>query len=66
MLYLTFGGGLVFLLVKSWEWSEKISHGHTLSSSTFFSFYYTAAGLHAAESRIVPSDQRTFCNKEDS
>jgi len=47
MLYLTFGGGLVFLLVKSWEWSEKISHGHTLSSSTFFSFYYTAAGLHA-------------------
>ncbi|RIL07291.1 MAG: cytochrome oxidase subunit III [Proteobacteria bacterium] len=47
MLWLTVGGGAVFLLVKTYEWYEKIHHGHTLSSSTFFSFYYTAAGLHA-------------------
>lgn len=48
LLYMTTGGGLVFLLVKTYEWYEKIHHGHTLSSSTFFSFYYTAAGIHAA------------------
>lgn len=47
MLYLTCGGGLIFLIIKAFEWNDKISHGHTLSSSTFFSFYYTAAGLHA-------------------
>jgi heme/copper-type cytochrome/quinol oxidase subunit 3 len=47
MLWLTIGGGAIFLLVKTYEWYEKIHHGHTLSSSTFFSFYYTAAGLHA-------------------
>ena len=47
LLYLTTAGGLVFLMVKTYEWYEKIHHGHTLSSSTFFSFYYTAAGLHA-------------------
>lgn len=46
MLYLTTAGGLLFLLVKTYEWYEKIHHGHTLSSSTFFSFYYTATGLH--------------------
>jgi len=47
MLYLTIAGGLIFLVIKAFEWSDKISHGHTLGSSTFFSFYYTAAGLHA-------------------
>jgi heme/copper-type cytochrome/quinol oxidase subunit 3 len=35
------------LLVKAWEWGTKISHGNTILSHTFFSFYYTAAGLHA-------------------
>jgi heme/copper-type cytochrome/quinol oxidase subunit 3 len=47
MLYLTCGGGLIFLIIKAFEWNDKISHGHTITSSTFFSFYYTAAGLHA-------------------
>jgi heme/copper-type cytochrome/quinol oxidase subunit 3 len=47
MLYLTCAGGLIFLVIKAFEWNDKISHGHTLSSSTFFSFYFTAAGLHA-------------------
>jgi heme/copper-type cytochrome/quinol oxidase subunit 3 len=47
MLYLTSLGGLIFLVIKAFEWNDKISHGHTLSSSTFFSFYFTAAGLHA-------------------
>lgn len=45
-LHLTALGGLVFLIVKSFEWSEEIHHGFTISASTFWSFYYTATGLH--------------------
>ena len=46
-LWLTVGGGLTFLVVKAFEWTFEITHGYTLTSSTFWSFYYTAAGLHA-------------------
>ncbi len=46
-LLLTATGGLIFLIVKSFEWTMEISHGYTITSSTFWSFYYTAAGLHA-------------------
>ena len=45
-LYLTCLGGLVFLIVKSFEWTYEIKHGMTITSNTFWSFYYTAAGLH--------------------
>ena len=47
-LWLTIAGGLVFLVIKSVEWTLEISHGYTITSSLFWSFYYTAAGLHAA------------------
>jgi heme/copper-type cytochrome/quinol oxidase subunit 3 len=47
MLVLTALGGFVFLAVKSAEWTMEITHGFTISSNTFWSFYYTAAGLHA-------------------
>jgi len=47
MLYLTSLGGLIFIVVKSFEWTSEIRHGFTITSSTFWSFYYTAAGLHA-------------------
>jgi len=47
MLYFTVLGGGVFLVVKSFEWGYEISHGYTLASNLFWSFYYTAAGLHA-------------------
>jgi len=47
MLYLTAGGGLIFACVKAFEWTMEISKGYTITSSTFWSFYYTAAGLHA-------------------
>ena len=33
--------------MKSFEWTSEIQHGFTITSSTFWSFYYTAAGLHA-------------------
>jgi heme/copper-type cytochrome/quinol oxidase subunit 3 len=40
-------GGLTFIVVKAFEWTSEITHGFTITSSTFWSFYYTAAGLHA-------------------
>jgi heme/copper-type cytochrome/quinol oxidase subunit 3 len=46
-LWYTFAGGATFLTVKAFEWTYEISHGYTITSSTFWSFYYTAAGLHA-------------------
>jgi cytochrome c oxidase subunit III len=49
MLYLTALGGITFAAVKFlYEWPTEIHHGFTISSSTFWSFYYTAAGIHAA------------------
>ena len=47
-LLLTIGGGLTFLMIKAFEWGYEISHGYTITASTFWSFYYTAAGIHAA------------------
>ena len=46
-LWLTIGGALGFLVVKGCEWTYEISHGFTIGKSLFWSFYYTAAGLHA-------------------
>jgi heme/copper-type cytochrome/quinol oxidase subunit 3 len=46
LLMATFGGGLGFLAVKSVEWSNEIAHGYTITANTFWSFYYTAAGIH--------------------
>jgi heme/copper-type cytochrome/quinol oxidase subunit 3 len=40
-------GGVTFIVVKAFEWTNEITHGFTITSSTFWSFYYTAAGLHA-------------------
>ena len=47
-LALTILGALIFLGVKGYEWSYEISHGYTITTNGFWSFYYTAAGLHAA------------------
>ena len=47
LLYLTCLGGLVFLGVKSYEWTTEIRHGFTIQSSGFWAYYYTAAGIHA-------------------
>jgi heme/copper-type cytochrome/quinol oxidase subunit 3 len=48
LLWATILGAATFLVVKAFEWTEEISHGFTITSSTFWSFYYTAAGLHAS------------------
>jgi heme/copper-type cytochrome/quinol oxidase subunit 3 len=48
-LYLTAAGGLLFASIKFlYEWPHEIHAGFTISSGTFWSFYYTAAGIHAA------------------
>jgi heme/copper-type cytochrome/quinol oxidase subunit 3 len=47
LLGLTILGALTFLVVKSLEWTNEIRHGYTITANTFWSFYYTAAGLHA-------------------
>jgi len=46
-LVLTMGGALTFVCIKSYEWWYEISHGYTITSNTFWSFYYTMGGLHA-------------------
>ncbi len=47
MLLFTILGGAVFLVVKGFEWTTEIRHGFTITTNMFWSFYYTAAGLHA-------------------
>jgi heme/copper-type cytochrome/quinol oxidase subunit 3 len=46
-LWGTFFGGLTFLCVKSYEWTHEIREGFTITRNAFWSFYYTAAGIHA-------------------
>ena len=48
LLRYTILGGATFLVVKGFEWTHEISEGLTITSNLFWSFYYTAAGLHAA------------------
>ena len=47
MLGLTMLGGAIFVTVKAFEWTAEINNGYTILSNTFWSFYYTVAGLHA-------------------
>jgi heme/copper-type cytochrome/quinol oxidase subunit 3 len=47
LIWFTIAGAFTFLIVKGFEWTFEIQHGFTITSSTFWSFYYTAAGLHA-------------------
>jgi heme/copper-type cytochrome/quinol oxidase subunit 3 len=47
LLY-TILGGATFLVVKAFEWTSEIQAGYTITANTFWSFYYTAAGLHAS------------------
>ena len=47
LLFATIGGGATFLGVKAFEWTEEITHGMTIQSGGFWSYYYTAAGIHA-------------------
>lgn len=43
-----YGGlcGVLFLLIKAFEWSSKISQGLTLPRNEFFAFYFMLTGVH--------------------
>jgi len=45
-LLLTVVGGLVFLVIKAFEWSLEIGAGRVPGASGFWSFYFTLTGLH--------------------
>lgn len=45
-LWFTIGGGGIFLMVKAYEYSAKFSHEIYLTTNNFWSFYFTATGLH--------------------
>lgn len=45
-LWFTILGGFGFLLVKSYEYGSKLSHGITITTNNFWSYYYVATGLH--------------------
>jgi heme/copper-type cytochrome/quinol oxidase subunit 3 len=47
LLYFTIAGGATFLIVKSFEWTGEIREGFTIQAGGFWSYYYTAAGIHA-------------------
>ena len=47
LLYTTTAGGLTFVCIKAFEWHHEITHGMTITANSFWSFYYTAAGIHA-------------------
>ncbi len=46
-IWYTIGFGMVFLIIKTYEYTGKIIHGHTITDNLFWSFYYTMTGLHA-------------------
>jgi len=48
LLGFTILGGFMFLVIKSFEWTAEIQAGYTITAGGFWSFYYTAAGIHAS------------------
>ncbi len=45
-IWYTIGGGLIFLIVKAFEYTTEISHGFTIFRDVYWSFYFVATGLH--------------------
>jgi heme/copper-type cytochrome/quinol oxidase subunit 3 len=44
---LTILGGGLFLVVKAFEYGDKLSHGLYPSTSIFLALYFTLTGIHA-------------------
>lgn len=44
-VYCGAAGGVLFMILKGYEWASKIAAGHT-NSDLFFSFYYVITGVH--------------------
>lgn len=45
LAYAGAAGGVLFMILKGYEWATKIVAGHT-NSDMFFSFYYVITGVH--------------------
>lgn len=48
-LRLTYAGaglGVLFMVIKGYEWSVEAAAGHTFSVNEFFTFYYMLTGAH--------------------
>lgn len=45
-LWFTIAGGMGFLVVKTFEYTSKFSHGIFLTTNNFFGYYFIATGLH--------------------
>ena len=45
-IYLCIGLGLVFLVIKGFEYHQKYDSALTISTNTFFTFYYLLTGFH--------------------
>jgi nitric oxide reductase NorE protein len=46
---LTYAGGacgVLFIVIKAYEWSTEIARGYTATSEEFFGFYYVLTGVH--------------------
>jgi len=46
LLWVTIGGGVIFLIVKSFEYKSKFSHGIDITTNPFWGFYFIATGIH--------------------
>jgi nitric oxide reductase NorE protein len=38
--------GILFILLKAYEWWAEISHGHTVATDQFFTWYFILTGVH--------------------
>jgi nitric oxide reductase NorE protein len=46
LIALAMACGVGFVVVKGFEWSDKVAAGHTLGSNDFFMFYFMYTGIH--------------------
>lgn len=45
-LVLTLAGGVLFLVFKGIEYADKVAHGHTLGTDSFFTWYWLLTVFH--------------------
>ena len=46
LTYLGGACGVLFILIKAYEWSSKVAAGYTMPNNEFFLFYYMLTGVH--------------------
>lgn len=46
LIYLGGFCGVLFIVIKAYEWSMEVARGYTMASNQFFMFYYMLTGVH--------------------